>query len=487
MSYDNIGLTVSKMEAERLEVENAKRLLKDHKLSLILDLDQTIVHASCDTRISTWENPEIRSFVLPHTQTPYYIKLRPGLALFLKEIESLYDLHIYTMGTKEYAKAVAKEIDPEGLIFKEKILSRDESGCLTQKKLQRIFPCDTSMVVVLDDRSDVWSYSPNLVRIKPYEYFVGTGDIHNTDKKKEEDKESLDNFNFHEDQDKELFTILDILKQIHQTFYKKKEGGDVTKIVPEMKHKVLSQCIISLAPDLIPTNIRDPTLSWIWQMATSFGGSCSTDLTGKTTHLITIRHDTKVKTAKEHGHAHIVTPAWLLDSTARWALQPEELYSLPEEVDLESIEEAEKDEKSELDVDWDEVNKEVEDFMNESGIDDDGDTTDSDSTTHVNKVDSPTASLHKKWKRKRALAGYDDSTLPEDEENAIAKKRHPKRGKSQLSKVTLMHSHDIPEESTASESDTTTTNPYNNSVANSEDEDDLDSFVGVLEKELLQS
>lgn len=68
---------------------------------------------------------------------------------------------------------------------------------LTQKKLQRIFPCDTSMVVVLDDRSDVWSYSPNLVRIKPCklvstsayfqcthvfyvdEYFVGTGDINN--------------------------------------------------------------------------------------------------------------------------------------------------------------------------------------------------------------------------------------------------------------------------------------------------------------------
>ncbi|CEG84245.1 hypothetical protein RMATCC62417_18076 [Rhizopus microsporus] len=67
MSYDNIGLTVSRSEAERLEVENAKRLLQVKKLSLILDLDQTIVHASCDPRISQWKNQEIRRFTLPRS------------------------------------------------------------------------------------------------------------------------------------------------------------------------------------------------------------------------------------------------------------------------------------------------------------------------------------------------------------------------------------------------------------------------------------
>jgi RNA polymerase II subunit A-like phosphatase len=129
MSYDNIGLTVSRSEAERLEKENAKRLLESRKLSLILDLDQTIVHASCDPRISHWKNEEIRQFTLPKSPTMYYIKLRPGLREFLKEIENLYDLHIYTMGTKDYAKAVAREMDPEGSLFKERILSRDENGC----------------------------------------------------------------------------------------------------------------------------------------------------------------------------------------------------------------------------------------------------------------------------------------------------------------------------------------------------------------------
>lgn len=72
---------------------------------------------------------DIRQFKLPESDSiTYYIKLRPGLEEFLKEIEQLYELHIYTMGTRHYAEAVAKEIDPNGSIFKERILSRDESG-----------------------------------------------------------------------------------------------------------------------------------------------------------------------------------------------------------------------------------------------------------------------------------------------------------------------------------------------------------------------
>lgn len=38
---------------------------------------------------------------------------------------------------------------------------------LTQKSLQRLFPVDTSMVVVIDDRADVWEWCPNLVKVIP--------------------------------------------------------------------------------------------------------------------------------------------------------------------------------------------------------------------------------------------------------------------------------------------------------------------------------
>lgn len=76
---------------------------------------------------------------------------------------------------------------------------------MTQKDIRRLFPCDNSMVVVIDDRADVWSWSPNLIKVHPCKYldhvkqitkiiyltflkkffftddfFVGIGDINDT-------------------------------------------------------------------------------------------------------------------------------------------------------------------------------------------------------------------------------------------------------------------------------------------------------------------
>lgn len=53
---------------------------------------------------------------------------RPGLPKFLKELSKLYEMHVYTMGTRAYAEKVCGVIDPKGEIFGRRILSRDESG-----------------------------------------------------------------------------------------------------------------------------------------------------------------------------------------------------------------------------------------------------------------------------------------------------------------------------------------------------------------------
>lgn len=60
---------------------------------------------------------------------------RPGLSEFLEQVSKLYELHIYTMGTRHYAEAVAREIDPEDKLFRDRILSRDESGSTYQRYL----------------------------------------------------------------------------------------------------------------------------------------------------------------------------------------------------------------------------------------------------------------------------------------------------------------------------------------------------------------
>lgn len=107
----------------------------------------------------------------------YYIKLRPGLQQFLETIAEKYELHIYTMGTRAYARQIARLVDPDLKYFDDRILSRDESGSMVAKNLTRLFPVDTRMVVIIDDRGDVWQHSPNLVRVTAFEFFRGIGDI----------------------------------------------------------------------------------------------------------------------------------------------------------------------------------------------------------------------------------------------------------------------------------------------------------------------
>lgn len=187
-------------EASRLELEAEQRLLNERKLSLVVDLDQTIIHATVDPTVAQWQaNPDevnhevlkdVQSFSLPDPgyvpeghkplETWYYVKLRPGLRQFLENISKLYELHIYTMGTRAYALNVAKIVDPDGKIFGSRVLSRDESGSMTEKDLRRLFPKNTKMVVIIDDRGDVWKWSDNLIRVKPYDFFVGIGDINSS-------------------------------------------------------------------------------------------------------------------------------------------------------------------------------------------------------------------------------------------------------------------------------------------------------------------
>ncbi|KAF9074970.1 hypothetical protein BDP27DRAFT_1381023 [Rhodocollybia butyracea] len=229
MTHSAFGPTVSFEEAQRIERETANRLLKNRKLSLIVDLDQTIVHATVDPTVGEWMaegeaweaakgsgedesdpkecNPnwdalkDVKKFRLgPETlgslsrgkgKSPankgvenegciYYIKPRPGWSEFLSQMAKMYEMHVYTMGTRAYAEEVCAAIDPSGEAFGGRILSRDESGSLTQKSLQRLFPCDTSMVVIIDDRADVWEWSPNLLKVIPFDFFVGIGDINST-------------------------------------------------------------------------------------------------------------------------------------------------------------------------------------------------------------------------------------------------------------------------------------------------------------------
>lgn len=211
--HSSADVKVSREEAIRMDSEDTQHLIEQRKLALIVDLDQTIIHVTVDPTVKEWahdpKNPnwcmlkdvvafqlgsdgktvshqpermdqhDVKSFATDGDENGcwYYVKLRPGLQAFLQSVSPMYEMHVYTMGTRSYADCICRIVDPDGHLFGARILSRDENGNEVQKSLSRLFPISTDMVVVIDDRADVWSWSPNLIKVEPYEFFVGIGDI----------------------------------------------------------------------------------------------------------------------------------------------------------------------------------------------------------------------------------------------------------------------------------------------------------------------
>ncbi|KAJ2450517.1 CTD phosphatase Fcp1 [Coemansia sp. RSA 2336] len=401
MFHEATGLRVSTDVAAAIDADTQSRLWEQKKLSLIIDLDQTIIHATdtANPHFGSWliENyqgpehpdthppsdqqlpPDIRSFFLPRVIPEYFIKLRPGLRNFLETISKYYEMHIYTMGTRPYADAVAAIVDPQGRYFGRRILSRDESGSQEVKNLQRLFPVDTSMVTILDDRADVWKWSPNLIKVHPYEFFRGVGDINagslgqhkpsaalleptpegdsstgNHPQAQEEiiEAEAADGVEASSknadkrkglvDRDRELFIIERVLLSIHAQYYEQLAGQprpppDLAHILTREKQRVLEGVVLVFSGVFpIDSGAPPPQQTELWWRAQSFGARCELEVTDQTTHVVAGRVGTEKVNAARRRHRGskspeaslpiIVKPKWLQDSIYEWKRMDETMY-----------------------------------------------------------------------------------------------------------------------------------------------------------------
>lgn len=165
------GLKVSVEYAREIGEAEQQRLIAENKLVLLVDLDQTLLHTTFGNPGAS--NPDIYSFNLTPDQPTFHTKLRPFLREFLDEMVKIYELHIFTFGSRNYAHKIATIIDPEKRYFGDRILSRDESVDQYSKhgNLNNLFPCGDAMVCIIDDRADVWKDAANLIQVKPYSYF----------------------------------------------------------------------------------------------------------------------------------------------------------------------------------------------------------------------------------------------------------------------------------------------------------------------------
>jgi FCP1-like phosphatase family protein len=177
-------LQVANHEASRFDLVAQQRLLRSQKLALVLDIDHTLLHATCEPRAAMIaEACGIDAFV--GGDVTYFIKLRPAVRTFLSLCSSLCELSIDTAGTRPYAEKVATLLDPTRSLFGRRIVSRNDHDFLSTGRKSAVWlhraVQDSAMVLVLDDTATAWDQTAprSLIQIDPYIFYGAFDDVNN--------------------------------------------------------------------------------------------------------------------------------------------------------------------------------------------------------------------------------------------------------------------------------------------------------------------
>jgi hypothetical protein len=100
--------------------ESIESILKQKKLVLLLDIDNTILHAlkasneQIDQFVTRQKEGEKEFFTLElDALNAFIVKIRPFLSEFLEQTSKIFEIIVYTFGTRSYATAILGKIDPD--------------------------------------------------------------------------------------------------------------------------------------------------------------------------------------------------------------------------------------------------------------------------------------------------------------------------------------------------------------------------------------
>ncbi|XP_026379199.1 RNA polymerase II C-terminal domain phosphatase-like 4 [Papaver somniferum] len=199
---------------------------ENKKLSLVLDLDHTLLHSVriCNVSKDDQDYLDKKAIVVSSMQDDncrngdnlykymgaIYVKLRPYTREFLKQLSDRFELFLYTMGTRFYAEVMGKLLDPDGVIFNS-IVSKDDSTIRNRKNMDILAGPDEKNTIIIDDNKYVWEeHQNNLIQIDKYTYFTEENGGH---KLKKDDQEGFG------DEDEALKSISEVLQGVHKSFF----------------------------------------------------------------------------------------------------------------------------------------------------------------------------------------------------------------------------------------------------------------------------
>ncbi|OVA17386.1 BRCT domain [Macleaya cordata] len=325
---DQQRAAIHRERARRIEEQN--KMFAARKLCLVLDLDHTLLNSAKFIEVDPVhdeilrkkeeqdrEKPHRHLFRFPHMGM--WTKLRPGVWNFLEKASKLYELHLYTMGNKLYATEMAKVLDPTGVLFAGRVISKGDEGdpfdgderVPKSKDLEGVLGMESS-VVIIDDSVRVWPHNKlNLIVVERYTYFpcsrrqfglLGPSLLEiDHDERPEEGT---------------LASSLAVIERIHQNFFSHMSlhDVDVRNILASEQRKILAGCRIVFSR-VFPVGEANPHLHPLWQSAEQFGAVCTTQIDEQVTHVVANSLGTdKVNWALSTGR-FVVHPSWVEAST----------------------------------------------------------------------------------------------------------------------------------------------------------------------------
>ena len=138
---NNNNNNTKNIDENKLKVPFLKPINPKYKYTLVLDLDETLIH------YKPIENIE-------------YIQIRPGAEDFIKELSEFYEIIIFTASLKRYADLVIKGIDIDnkisGRLYREHTMKIGNSNIKDLNKLGR----DLKKVIIIENSPENYNLQP---------------------------------------------------------------------------------------------------------------------------------------------------------------------------------------------------------------------------------------------------------------------------------------------------------------------------------------
>ncbi|MCO5615138.1 hypothetical protein L7F22_069427 [Adiantum nelumboides] len=367
-------------EEQQLAVEEGqsqKLAEKSTKLTLVLDLDETLLNSTpVDGVHLPPEEAAILAQLLHHPAAADSLdlhvvpelhrtfKLRPFVHRFLQEASAMYHLYIYTLSSRAHATAAVRLLDPSGTFFggdsNLHIISRDDhferlpaaSKQVRHKHRSLIPPAhhDNSSIVILDDRFDVWpgAARDNLILVEAYRFFSSRRD--------QCTPSLLYSLKDERAEDGILANMLDVLRRLHAEYTNRAANDsdvptatsppDVRQILKNLRKQTLAGCSLILSRGVLGSHLwkYDCVKKGISDIATSMGatynfGSLPPSSTyeaasirrSNITHALVFYcglHNT-IAQALHTLNLHAVNQNWLYSAYFTWKHPPEDQYLPP--------------------------------------------------------------------------------------------------------------------------------------------------------------